>query len=242
MKNHLGLISIAITLFASVLVLSYTYQNRHQSQDRVYVTGLGKQDFTSDLIVWSGSFTRKYYELKDAYAALQKDQARIKQYLTGKGVEEEELLFSSVDIHKEFDYHYDQNGNQQSTFSGYRLTQRVEIESPAVEKIEKISREVTELINSGVEFYSNRPQYYYTQLSELKIAMIAAATEDARLRAEKIAEHAGAELGNLQQAQMGIFQIIGQNSNEDYSWGGTYNTSSKMKTATITMKLQFGLH
>jgi hypothetical protein len=40
---------------------------------------------------------------------------------------------------------------------------------------------------------------------------------------------------------MGIFQIIGQNSNEDYSWGGTFNTSSKEKTATITMKLEFGI-
>jgi hypothetical protein len=38
---------------------------------------------------------------------------------------------------------------------------------------------------------------------------------------------------------MGIFQITGQNSNEDYSWGGTYNTSSREKTASITMKLNY---
>ena len=38
---------------------------------------------------------------------------------------------------------------------------------------------------------------------------------------------------------MGIFQITGQNSNEDYSWGGTFNTSSKEKTASITMKLDY---
>jgi hypothetical protein len=38
---------------------------------------------------------------------------------------------------------------------------------------------------------------------------------------------------------MGVFQITGQNSAEDYSWGGTYNTSSKEKTASITMKLVY---
>jgi hypothetical protein len=38
---------------------------------------------------------------------------------------------------------------------------------------------------------------------------------------------------------MGIFQITGQNSGEDYSWGGTFNTSSKAKTASITMKLDY---
>lgn len=27
--------------------------------------------------------------------------------------------------------------------------------------------------------------------------------------------------------------------NEDYSWGGSFNTSAKKKTATITMKLTY---
>ena len=71
--------------------------------------------------------------------------------------------------------------------------------------------------------------------------MIAAATDDATRRAEQIAKNANADLGGLKSAKMGIFQIIGQNSNEDYSWGGTFNTSSKEKTATITMKLEFGI-
>jgi hypothetical protein len=69
--------------------------------------------------------------------------------------------------------------------------------------------------------------------------MISKATEDARIRAEKIAENSGGNMGELISAKMGIFQITGQNSKEDYSWGGTFNTSSKEKTASITMKLVY---
>ena len=69
--------------------------------------------------------------------------------------------------------------------------------------------------------------------------MISKATRDARLRAEKIAEFSGGQLGELESAKMGIFQITGQNSKENYSWGGTLNTSSKEKTASITMKLVY---
>jgi hypothetical protein len=69
--------------------------------------------------------------------------------------------------------------------------------------------------------------------------MISKATEDARIRAEKIAFNSGGKLGDLISAKMGIFQITGQNSNEDYSWGGTFNTSSKKKTASITIKLKY---
>ncbi|WP_342774044.1 SIMPL domain-containing protein [Muriicola soli] len=76
-------------------------------------------------------------------------------------------------------------------------------------------------------------------MADLKIEMIAQATEDARLRAEKIAQNAGGELGDLLSAKMGVFQITGQNSDEEYSWGGVYNTSEKKKTASITMRLDY---
>ncbi|MEX0882403.1 MAG: SIMPL domain-containing protein, partial [Cyclobacteriaceae bacterium] len=101
------------------------------------------------------------------------------------------------------------------------------------------AREITELLNKEIQFYSQAPRYYFTQLADLKIELVSKATEDARLRAEKIAENAGASLGRLITANLGIFQITGQNSGEDYSWGGTFNTSSKAKTASITMKLDY---
>jgi hypothetical protein len=38
---------------------------------------------------------------------------------------------------------------------------------------------------------------------------------------------------------MGVFQITGQNENEEYSYGGAFNTSSINKTATITVKTEY---
>ena len=69
--------------------------------------------------------------------------------------------------------------------------------------------------------------------------MISKATEDARVRAEQIATNAGSRLGDLRSASMGVFQITGQNSDEEYSWGGTFNTSDRDKTASITVKLVY---
>jgi hypothetical protein len=69
--------------------------------------------------------------------------------------------------------------------------------------------------------------------------MIAEATKDANIRAEKIAENANSDLGKLKSASMGVFQIVAQNSSEDYSWGGTFNTKAKYKTASITVSLAY---
>lgn len=239
MKQSIGSIFIAAAIVIAAGIFAYAFSNRNKSQDKIYVTGLGSKDFVSDLIVWNGSFSRRSFDLQSASSELNKDREIVKKYLVGKGVPESAMVFSAVNIQKEFDSRYDNNGNYTSTFAGYSLTQNITIESKEVDKIEGIVREVTELINQGVELYSPSPEYYYTKLAELKIEMIASATQDARVRAEQIATNSNASLGNLRNATMGIFQITGQNSSEEYSWGGTFNTAAKNKTASITMRLEF---
>jgi hypothetical protein len=181
-------------------------------------------------------------DLKESYKLLKTDENVVKTYLKEKGISDNEMVFSSVAINQDYEYVTEPGGGSRRIFNGYRLVQTVRIESKDVPKIEKISREVTELIDRGVELNSDAPAYYYTKLADLKIKMIANATKDARERAEKVAENAKAKLGQLQQADMGIFQITAQNSSEEYSWGGTLNTTSKEKTASITMKLKFSTH
>ena len=241
MRNFAAALAIGICLIITAWVLANGIKERNNYNDTIKVTGLGKKDFVSDLIVWSGSFSRMNMDLEMAYSELNKDREIIKDYFLKSGVSGDELIFSAVDINKEYDYQYLPNGASNRIFTGFRLTQTIKIESGEVDKIENISREVTELINKGVEFYSSPPEFYYTRLTDLKLEMVSAATEDARLRAERIAENSNAALGELKDARLGVFQIIAQNSNEDYSWGGTFNTLAKEKTATITMRLEFAI-
>ena len=127
------------------------------------------------------------------------------------------------------------------TPKGFLLTQRMEIESADVDRIEVFSRDVMSLIDAGIEFYSTPPEYYYTKLGELKLEMIASATRDGRTRAERIVEAAGGSLGALHYSNLGVFQITQPNSSAEFSWSGAYDTHSKRKTASVTIKLQFGL-
>lgn len=239
MKNIASTIIIALAVIVSTTILVSGYKNRNTQNETISVTGLGAKDFSSDLIVWSGSFGKIDKDLKTAYSLLEADKKAIAQYLLKKGVDKTEIVFTSVDMDKDYDHYYDRKDVRHTVFIGYTLRQSVTIESKDVDRIEKISREITEIINEGIEFKSRNPRYYYTGLKELKLEMIAEATSDAYKRAEQIAENAGSGIDELKQANMGVFQITGQHSSENYSWGGTYNTSSREKTASITMKLQF---
>lgn len=242
MKKTLVAVIFAIAIVIASIVLGNAFMNRNRAQRTISVTGLGKSDFTSDLIVWEARFIRVNTNLKQAYADLENDKKIVSQYLAEKGISPDKIVFSSVSTIENTEPRYGTNGNYLGTeFTGYTLSQNVEINSKDVEGIERISREITELLNKGIQLYSEAPRYYYTKIEDLKIEMVSRATENARLRAEKIAENSGSELGDLVNAQMGIFQITGQNSGEDYSWGGAFNTSSKEKTTSITMKLTYNV-
>lgn len=238
MKASSIIFSLAIVL--SSIVLGHAVINRNRPQGTINVTGLGESNFTSDLIVWEGNFSRESKDLQTAYSNLERDRESVTTYLVSKGIPKEQLVFNAVITNPQYQQNYSNDGRYMGqTFTGYQLSQSLQIESKEVEKVEKISREITELLNQGIAFYSQQPRYYYTELESLKLEMIAKATEDARIRAERIAENSEAKLGDLISANMGVFQITGQNSGEDYSWGGAFNTSSKNKTASITMKLVF---
>lgn len=159
--------------------------------------------------------------------------------MISKGIPKEQIIFSAVSTYKKTDYITDEYGRRRDVFGGYELSQSVSIESKEVEKIEALSRNITEIINRGIEFTSSSPSYFYTKLSEVKHEMIAEATKDAKLRAQKIADNSGAKLGKLKSARTGVIQITAPNSDEDYSYGGTFNTYSKEKEASITIRLEY---
>jgi uncharacterized protein len=240
MKQHLNTIIIAVAIVVTAIFFANTYKNRNRSNDLISVTGLGSKDFKSDLIIWRGNFNIFNADLKRGTVQLDSTRETVRKYLVTKGIQAKEIVFSAVTMDKRFRTWYVKD-TEHSEFIGYSLNQTVTIESKEVEKVEQVSREVTELISQGIEISSSAPEYYYTKLGELKIEMVAAATADAHIRAEQIAKNSNASLGHLRFAQMGVFQITAQNSSDDYSWGGSFNTDSKMKTANITMKLQFGI-
>lgn len=238
MKSLSPIFISAAVVLASIF-LGNAYVERTQTNGTISVTGLGSEDFTSDLIVWEGNFSRENMDLKQAYADMENDKALVDAYLDSKGIPQESVVYSAIRTFENSRPIYRDGNYEGDVFEGYNLSRTVKIESTDVEKIEALSREITELLNQGLQFYSDPPRYYYTKLADLKIEMISKATEDAHIRAQKIAENSGGSLGDLKSARMGVFQITGQNSSESQSWGGTFNTADKEKTATITMRLQY---
>lgn len=229
---------LAIGLIVATLILGGTWRKVSRSSVTITVTGSASKEIRSDLAVWRGSFSNESAVLTEAYSKLQSTNSKVKQYLVSKGFSEDKIVFSSINTTTL--YQRDLQGNQTNTVIGYRLSQDVSIESNDVDKIDRLSREATELINQGIEMNSYPPEFFYTKLSDLKIEMIGLASKDAKTRAEQIAASTDNEVGDVRSSRMGVIQINAKNSTEvsDY---GINDTSSLEKVITAVVTISFSI-
>jgi len=231
-------VALAIGLVVSSMIFGWFFAKSKKGDEAITVTGSAKKRIKSDLVVWSAGVSVQSPQLQEAYKQLSDGVPRIKQYLIGKGIPENQMTVSSITtmpLKKQ-----DSNGVETSEITGYSLKQQVEVRSNDVDKIAQISREATELINQGILIESNAPQYYYTQIGDLKIEMLGEAAKDAKVRAEKIAASTGNSIGAVRSAKMGVLQITPADST-DVSDSGMYDTSTIDKDMTAVVNISFAV-
>lgn len=238
-KKSIAFILVAFILSAGLIISTFIVTDgivEIKGNRSITVTGSAKQQIKSDLIEWTGSFSCQSQLMPEAYTKLKADSEKVKKYLKEKGISEEDMVFSSIDTNPIHEVNY--NGQYTNNIIAYRLYQRVQISSTDVDKLSRIAREATELINEGIEFQSYSPQYYYTKIADLKVSMLAEATKDAKNRAEQISQNTGSNIGALKSAKMGVFQITPLYSTEvsDY---GINDTSSLDKEITAVVTCTF---
>lgn len=232
-----AVLGLAIVISAFTLARAYTY--KYRAQNTIVVTGLGETEFESDLIVWKSCISAEAQNVETGYRQIEQSKQKVQKYLLDKGIPAEAIVFQFVDVEKHYESVYSDGKWAGQRFTGYELLQLFTIESKEVDAVESVSREISSLIAQGVSIESWAPDYYYTKLDDVKLSLIETASADALTRARRIAENAGAKLGGVASARMGVFQITGTNSNEEFSAGGSFNTSSRQKKARITMRIEY---
>jgi hypothetical protein len=242
-KNLKAAVLLCASLLIAVFVICGTLlmYKRTPSGSSITATGSAKFDFESNLIVWKCSYMVHGDTLEQAYEKINHNEKLVNEYLQAHEITGEEVLFGSVDIERITNPVYDEAGHYVGTSdAGYDLKQVFVVSSDDLDKVENIFRNISELIASGIELESHSPQYYYTQLDELKMGLIDAASANARERVRLMTKNTGAKPGKLTTASLGVFQITPLNSGTDgYGATGTLDTSSRYKTAMITVKLSY---
>jgi hypothetical protein len=212
-------------------------ENAHRNSIRV--KGYAQKNIESDLGKWSASIKARSTDIQSAYSQLNSAKSTTLNFLTSLGVSESSIVFSPVNTREIYQQKTSGYG-ETNQLEGYELSLNVSFESDNLDKIEEVSRVSSELIQQGINIQSYSPQYFYTKIEDLKLEMLAEASKNAYERAEKLAGNTGSDVGTLQSASQGVFQITSRNSTEvsDY---GSFDTYSRLKTIKAVITAEFSV-
>lgn len=231
-------VPLGVALIASTYVGSQAAIMIKRENQLIEVKGYAERKFLSDFGIWSGTFTTRAPTLTRAYSTLEHHRHQVEAFLKEVGVSADVMEISPVRIQAFFVQ--DRHGHNTNQIEGYQLSQEVRVASPSIDLIAKVAKRSSALVKSGVELSSFRPEYFYTQLEELKVSMLGQATADARRRGQELAEGSGSQIGSLRQARQGVFQITPVYSTEisDY---GRHDTTSQEKAIKAVVTVQYAI-
>ena len=250
-----GEASLRVALIGSALVLGLSFvAGTYLASEAFYrvkalsnviaVTGSAEKIVDSDTAKWTSSFSRRSgvdpQSLKVTHADLKHDLETIQAYLRGKGIKDEAVSVQPESLLQVTECQPSgSSGGCTNQLVGYDLRQSILVESQDVALVTKLALEApAAMSDQGILFESQPPEYYVSNLANLKLEMLTEGTKNAKSRAEKIVESTGGFLGALQSAGMGVFQVTSVNSTEisDY---GAYDTSSPRKKVTSIVRASF---
>jgi len=181
---------------------------KSRSPRNVTVKGLSEREVKADLGFWPVRFVVTGPSLEVARAKLETSEAAVKAFLIAKGFADTDMSVQNIQVEDRM-AGYNAQGTPEDT--RFVLTEDILVRSIDVQKLADAARSIGDLLRSGVVFssdaYNAGPSYVFTKIADLKGEMLAEATKRAREAAEKFAEESGAKVGDIQNANQGVFEI-----------------------------------
>lgn len=231
-----GLVALAVGLVLAGLVTAGALKNLRRADDNITVTGSAKRPIRADYAVWRPSLSAQNLSVNDAFQQVQSGTASVVAFLKAQGVPDSSVTLNPVETSTVESY----NPNGPPRPPAYRVTQNFEIRLSDVDAMTKLARASSTLVSQGVPLTGSSPEYLYTKLADIRIAMLGEATKDARVRAERIAQSVDLKLGKVRSVRLGVFQITPRNSTE-VSDMGVNDVTSVDKDITAVVRVDFGV-
>jgi hypothetical protein len=180
----------------------------------VTVKGLSEREYPADVVIWPIQFTAASNDVQSLYQAMEKSSHKIKQFLLQQGVNAEEISASVPAITDKLAQQYSSGNASDLRYTG---SQSVTVYSSRIDAIRAVMNELPQLGKQGIvmsgDSYESKTQYLFTKLNDIKPAMIAEATQNAREVAQKFADDSDSQLGKIKSASQGQFSIEARDNN-----------------------------
>lgn len=203
---------------------------RARMADRsVTVRGLAERDVTADLATWTIAYSAQSGTLAEAQADIDGDTKAIRAFFAKLGFDGKALQPTGATVSQL---------NEYGTIR-YTIRQRLSLRTTDIKKAQAAVAQQFELVRSGVVLEEGSGMTYsFTKLNDIKPAMVAEATKDARKSAEQFAKDSETGVGGIKSATQGYFSV----ESRDGDAGGYGVSDTPYKKVRVVTTVDFYLN
>ncbi|MBK8816404.1 MAG: SIMPL domain-containing protein [Methylococcaceae bacterium] len=233
---------LAIGMSSAAFILGVQAKKAASGQQSITVKGLAVKDVKADNAEWTVTISVNEPTFADALNRLRAERPALDAFLTKAGLDKSGWQESGESVTAHMETIYLPQGGTKTEQRGYDATQNIVIASKDLPKIVNASKDFLALQAEGRPFTATDPLYLVGNLEDIKMSLIAAATENARKRAEEFVKQDKVKVGVMRSASQGAFYILapgGNTDNDDY--GGTYDKTTINKLAKVVVTIVYNI-
>lgn len=231
----LGLLSLAVAAVWIGHVFATTIHDAKHAHDTITITGSAHKPISSDLVQWElevkGTAPTEIAAAREARSA----GISLVAFLRRDGIVPRDIspeVVQSDIVTTRID--------KKHIRTTYVVSQGYSVSSRQIDVVAAAATKLGTLLEQGVDVSAEPLAYISTNLQSAKLDALAAATAEARRRAEILVKGLGGHLGRMRASSLGVYQITPRNSTEisDY---GVNDTSSRLKDVTAVVSATFAV-
>ena len=205
-----ALIAVGIALMG--LFIKAGIDNFANKDRKVTVKGLAEREVPADKVTWSIGTKVTGNDLPLLYENINIQTDKIRRFLRQNGLDEKEITVNPPSIS---DLEAREWGDNQKNFR-YIVNTTITVATNKVKEVNAAIFKQAELLKQGVAIENSSPDYEYASFQKMKPEMMAEAIKNAQKTAEQFAEASNCDLGSIQTAGQGQFEIEDRDQNTPY--------------------------
>jgi uncharacterized protein len=240
--------TIVIGLVLGSFILGKSFE-RFRKEDRyISVKGFAEREVKADLAIWSIKVRIAYNDLQEGSRSIDVAKNKVIQFLIKNGIDPKEIIQRDLTVSdKQADQYSAPNSGEKLR---YIIEETIEVRSNNVDNIQNVSRMTSELLGAGVALSTRNDwqggglKFLFTKLNDIKPAMLAEATRNAKSAAVQFTKESDTKLGKMRKASQGLFSIADRDEASSGQGEGGYapaGTSDLFKKVRVVISVDYSI-
>lgn len=234
---------LAVGMCIAAFILGTQVRNMGSGRQTISVKGLAEKAVKADHAEWQIGLQARGKTFAEALNNLRAVRPKLDAFIAQQGFGAETLSASEEQV-EPFYIEQDRPNNlpPRKVQDGYQAQQSIAIRTNDLGKMAAANKAALEFKAAGNPISYSSPSYLISNLEEVKMSLIAAATQNAQTRAEEFVKNGNARIGAMRSASQGAFYILRAGDSLDTSeYGGTYDRSTVDKTARVVVTVEYNI-